>query len=83
MPHIVTVEKKDQSAFLKALGEHFARIRRSRKISQEKLSFDTGLDVTTISKIERGLQNVSSYNAYKIALALKVSLKELYDFRQK
>ena len=49
-------------------------------ITQEKLSFDTGVDRTYISYIERGERNPSLFMAWRLAKALKVKLNELTDF---
>ena len=54
--------------------------RKEKGISQETLSFEAGLDVMTISRIERGILNVSIGNACKIALALNIHYKELFNF---
>jgi len=49
-------------------------------ISQEELAFLCGLHRTYISDIERGTRNVSLENIEKIARALNVSPKDLFDF---
>lgn len=49
-------------------------------LSQEELGFQTGLDRTYISGIERGERNPSLKNIGKIAQALKVKLSELFNF---
>ncbi len=46
----------------------------------EALSFEAGLDVMTISRIERGILNVSVGDAYKIAVVLNIHYKDLFDF---
>ena len=55
-------------------------IRKAKGFSQETLSFEADLDVMTISRIERGLLNVSIGNVYNIASALNIPYKELFDF---
>ena len=59
------------------LGNKIKKIRQRKKMSQEKLAFESNLHRTYISDIERGSRNVSIKNIEKIAKALKVSLKEL------
>ncbi len=54
-------------------------LRQSRGLSQEKLGFETGLDRTYISGIERGVRNVSLLNLAKLGSALGVSLSELFE----
>ena len=48
--------------------------------SQEELSYKTELDISQIGRIERGKVNTSVSVQYKIAVALDVSLKDLFDF---
>lgn len=55
-------------------------MRKQLGISQEELGFQTGLDRTYISGIERGERNPSLKNIGKLARKLKVSLKELFSF---
>lgn len=74
------MENKYTKDFLKAFGKHLTVKRKEKQISQETLSFEAGLDVMTISRIERGLLNISIGNVYKIATALKIHYKELFDF---
>lgn len=74
------MEGKQTKAFLKAFGKHLVVKRKEKKISQESLAFEADLDVMTISRIERGLLNVSIGNAYKIAKVLNITHKDLFDF---
>ncbi|MDQ7093408.1 helix-turn-helix transcriptional regulator [Desulfosporosinus sp. PR] len=61
-------------------GRHVRKLRQENGISQEELAFSSNLHRTYISDIERGVRNVSLDNIYKIALALDVSPKDLFDF---
>jgi len=74
------VENKYKKDFLKAFGRNLVLKRKEKGISQETLSFEADLDVMTISKIERGLLNISIFNTYKIAKALNIPYKEMFDF---
>jgi len=56
------------------------KFRTSAGISQEELAFLCGLHRTYISDIERGIRNVSIENIERIAQALKVTPKDLFDF---
>lgn len=49
-------------------------------LTQEELAFEADLDLTQIGRIERGVTNTSISLAYKIARALKVDVKELFEF---
>ena len=66
--------------FLKQFGSNLRGIRISKNLSQEELAFRSDLDLTQIGRIERGVTNTSVSLADKIAKALKVPLKDLFDF---
>lgn len=71
--------KKNASNFLVLFGKNIAAKRKEKGLSQEKLSFDSGLDVMTISRIERGLLNISVVNMVKIAVVLNIHPKEFLE----
>ncbi len=64
----------------KQFGNRVRLLRKKLNLSQEELGFQTGLDRTYISGIERGFRNPSLVNINKLAKALKVDLKTLFDF---
>lgn len=74
------MENKQTKDFLKAFGKHLVVKRKEKGISQETLSFNAEVDVMTISRIERGLLNISIANTFKIAKALDIHTKELFNF---
>ncbi len=55
------------------LAANVVRLRNERKLSQEALSFETGLHRTFIAHVERQARNISLDNIEKIALALGVA----------
>ncbi len=74
---MINAEKEN---YLKQFGSNLKKLRLSKNLSQAQLSYIVDLDVMTISRIERGLLNISILNAYKISIALGVTQKELFDF---
>jgi transcriptional regulator with XRE-family HTH domain len=74
------VKRKHTKDFLKAFGKNLAVKRKEKGFSQEDLSFEVGLDVMTISRIERGVLNISIDNTYQIAKALGIPYSDLHDF---
>lgn len=62
----------------KAFGESIREIRISQGKSQEQLAFDSNLDRTYISGVERGIRNISIVNIHKLAAAFDMSLTELF-----
>lgn len=61
------------------VGENVKKLRRKSGLSQEELSIMAKLDLTSISEIESGLRNPSLKTLYKISLALKGDIKDLFD----
>lgn len=64
---------------IKEFGKVVQKLRKERGITQEELSFRAGLHRTYIGMIERGEKNITLANIEKVANALNVSLKELFD----
>ena len=50
-------------------------------MSQEDLAYDCGMEISQISRMERGLLNTSISNIFFIAKALNIHPKELLDFK--
>jgi len=64
---------------LKSFGTRVRDLRTSKRISQERLAELADLHRTYIGSIERGERNLSLCNIVKIARALDISVKELFD----
>ena len=63
----------------KKFGEKVKQLRLGRGLSQEGLANEANLDRTYIPGIEKGERNVSITVIEKLAIALKVSVKDLFD----
>jgi len=61
------------------ISNRIKSLRQEQKISQEKLADKCGLHRTYIGSVERGERNISIENLEKIADALGVSIKELFE----
>jgi transcriptional regulator with XRE-family HTH domain len=61
---------------LSALGEVIRSLRRKRRLSQEGLAHEAGLDRTYIGGIERGERNPSFLSLLRILRALGVGWRE-------
>jgi len=70
----------DSKKFLKILGEKIRTIRKTKRISQERLAELSGLHPTYISDIERGKVNASIYSFYMVSNALGIPFSELVSF---
>jgi len=76
------VDKKYYPLLIK-IGLNVAYYRRFKSISQEDLAEITGLSRTTISYIENAdrFQSMSLGTIFKLADALEIPVKKLFDFR--
>lgn len=66
------------SAFLKRLGERIAKLRADAGLTQQQLA--TNAEVTTkfVSEVERGKTNVSILVLRGMAIAMNVTLSQLF-----
>ncbi|MBQ1749905.1 MAG: helix-turn-helix transcriptional regulator [Lachnospiraceae bacterium] len=63
-----------------AFGKRVAELRRNAGYSQEQFAFKCDVDRTYIGTIERGEKSPTLNTIEKIALALEMSKKELFDY---
>ena len=56
-----------------AFGNVIRKIRAEKSLSQEKLSFESGLDRSYISQLECGLRQPSLVTIFQLAKALQIS----------
>lgn len=61
------------------IGQRIKDLRIKAEMSQKDLAYSADLDRSYIASIETGQRNVSIVNIEKIAVALGVSLKELFN----
>ncbi len=64
---------------LDRLGNRIRKLREQAGISQERLGLLSGLHRTYMGAIERGERNPSVLSLQKIADALNVTVKDLFD----
>lgn len=69
--------------WLSGFGERVRALRLSAGLSQMDLAAAAEMHATYLSGIERGLRNVSLINIHRIAIALNVSVGELFDTAEK
>ena len=77
------MQKIVDKEFLKALGVRIRELRVRKRLTQEDLGFMVGNSGKQVGRIERGENNVTSCMLYQISKALKIELKELFDFKTK
>ena len=62
------------------VGKRVNELRNKLGLCQEELADYAELDRTYITSVERGRRNISIVNIEKLASALKVTLKDFFDF---
>ena len=65
------------SDIAEAVGKRIYAIRTSKHMSRKDLAKRSGLHLTYIGQLERGVKNASLYTLEKIACALELSLTDL------
>jgi transcriptional regulator with XRE-family HTH domain len=65
------------AAFLRAFGQAVRERRVALKLTQEKLGFESGLDRTYISGVERGVRNATLKVVFRLSTALDLDPADL------
>ena len=60
------------------LGKKIKALRKARKMSQETLAFDSNIDRSHISRIERGETNPTYLMIHSMAKAFGISVLEIF-----
>jgi transcriptional regulator with XRE-family HTH domain len=68
----------DGATELVMLGARVCKLRAGRGLSQEALSAATGISRPTISKIERGVEDVGVVRLHRLAEVLGVGVADLF-----
>lgn len=74
------MRKNTNILFIRSFGLQLRSIRRKKKISMEKLAHLCEMEYSQISRIELGQINTSIGTVKKIADALQIEIKDLFDF---
>lgn len=62
------------------VGKRIKMLRNERGLSQEKLALKAGIDRTYLAGIESGKRNATIQSLEKIANALEIKIKDLFEF---
>lgn len=68
---------------IKSIAKNIFKLRKTKKFTQECLSFKSQLSVNYLSMIERGVRTPTIYSLLKIAKSLNVPLAFLVDSQVK
>lgn len=72
------MEHLEEKEFLLAFGNNLKQLRKVKGFTQEGLANELGIEISQISRIERGVINTSVSSAYKIAQVLEIEIGELF-----
>jgi transcriptional regulator with XRE-family HTH domain len=61
-------------------GKRLKTVRKQKQLSQEQVAFEADIEISQISRIERGIINTSIVQVYNICKVLGVTLSDLFDF---
>lgn len=74
------IRKAKKSKFLKQLGSHIGKIRRSKGYSMDRLALEADLSRATMSRIEKGAVDPQAFTLQSIARTLKITFSQLVDY---
>jgi transcriptional regulator with XRE-family HTH domain len=74
------VKERSELEYLKAFGKRLKVIRKSMGYSQERLSYESNIELRQIGRIERGEINTGILSVKIISETLKIDQKILFDF---
>lgn len=77
--NLYVVKEKDK-LFLICFGKRLKKLRKEKGISQAQLAYEADIQISQISRIERGLINTTIANANLLARILDLPLIKLFDF---
>lgn len=72
--------ENEEQLFLTKFGNRLREIRLAKNLSQEMLANDADIPINQVGRIERAEISTSLHTVYKIAKALEIDIKELFDF---
>ena len=60
-------------------GKKIAELRKKKNFSQAELCYEADIDISTLSRLERGVLNVTLETLVSIACVLKTDIKEFFE----
>ncbi|MEO8254635.1 MAG: helix-turn-helix transcriptional regulator [Flavobacterium sp.] len=76
------MDNQDKKVILIEFGNTLRTIRLAKGFTQEQLANELGVEISQISRIERGIINTSMTTIYEIAKILKINISELFEFNK-
>jgi transcriptional regulator with XRE-family HTH domain len=76
------VDIDNKKIILINFGENLRQLRIAKGYTQEELANELGVEISQISRIERGIINTSVTTLYAISNTLKINVSELFVFNK-
>ncbi len=76
------MENQSKKIILAHFGNSLRKNRLEKGFTQEKLANELGVEISQISRIERGVINTSVTTVYQLARILEIKVSDLFDFDQ-
>ncbi|MBP6023712.1 helix-turn-helix domain-containing protein [Ferruginibacter sp.] len=61
------------------IGERITELRKLKKLSQQKFSYEADIERSFLTHIEKGRKNISVGTLQKITTALNISIKDFFN----
>lgn len=74
-----TVMQIDRSHILVKFGKRFKHLRVINNYTQSELAMELGVEISQISRIERGLINTSVFMIYQVAQVLNIPPSSFFE----
>ncbi|MGQ0827536.1 MAG: helix-turn-helix domain-containing protein [Bacteroidota bacterium] len=68
------------SMVLVAVGNRIREIRKKKNLTQSAVANKAGIAISQVGRIERGKLNPSISTLFVISLAMKIEIKDLFEF---
>ena len=65
-----------------AIGERIAQLRKAKKLSQQKFSYEAEIERSYLTHVEKGRKNISIETLVKVTNALGITLKDFFDTKE-
>ena len=76
------MDNQHKKVILIEFGNTLRKIRLAKGFTQEQLANELGVEISQISRIERGVINTSVTTIYEISIALKINVSDLFEFNK-
>ncbi|WP_218043823.1 helix-turn-helix domain-containing protein [Flavobacterium gawalongense] len=74
------MDNLDRNTILISFGKNLRLARLAKGFTQEQLANELGVEISQISRIERGVINTSVTTLYAISKTLKIDISQLFLF---